>query len=181
MPDTYQGSELWNFSLVDPDNRQPVNFASRHAMLRALSSPHLPELIERWPDGRIKLFTLSRALRFRRDHAELFLHGDYEGLTMDADQPYLVAFSRRHHGDEVIVLVPRFQATLFHGHPQGPFGAERWRTVSIRLPRRLAGATLVNVFTQEVVDPAVLHDVPWLPAASAFQSWPVAMLQAKRG
>ena len=76
-------------------------------------------------------------------------------------------------------VVPRFVATLFRGQTKLPFGMERWRTTSVRLPRRLARATLVNIFTDEVISPVVYSDVPWLLAGSAFQSWPVALLAVR--
>src|SRR5690606_6255815 len=90
VPDLYQGSELWNFSLVDPDNRRPVDFALRRRLLRELDDARPEELLEHWPDGRAKLFTVARALRFRREHPDLLLHGEYEALTGDADDPHLI-------------------------------------------------------------------------------------------
>jgi (1->4)-alpha-D-glucan 1-alpha-D-glucosylmutase len=198
VPDIYQGSELWNLSLVDPDNRQPVDYEVRRRLIADLQpaielaergseahdggtvaalTPALHEMFEQWPDGRVKLYTLSTALRMRRRHPDLFLHGDYEGLNSDADDPHLVAFARRHEDTEVIVVVPRFVATLLRGVPRTPFGMERWRTSSIRLSRRLVRSKFVNVFTGEVVEPVVYRDVPWLLAGSVFQSWPVAMLR----
>jgi (1->4)-alpha-D-glucan 1-alpha-D-glucosylmutase len=176
VPDTYQGSELWNFSLVDPDNRHPVDFDVRRAMLASISSTPLAEMLEDWPDGRVKMYTLMRALRFRRDHAALLLHGEYEPLSGDADDPHVVAFSRRHEREELLVVVPRFLAAMMGGVPRTPLGAEAWKMAGIRLPRRLARARLTNVFTREVIEPLVHRDVPWLLVATALQSWPVAML-----
>jgi (1->4)-alpha-D-glucan 1-alpha-D-glucosylmutase len=176
VPDTYQGSEVWNLSLVDPDNRHPVDFDARRAMLAKLPSTPLPGMLDDWPDGRIKMYTLMRSLRFRREHADLFLHGEYEPLSGDADDPHVVAFSRRQDREELIVVVPRFLAAMMGGVPRTPLGAERWKMTGIRLPRRLARARLVNVFTNETVEPLVHRDVPWLLVATALQSWPVAML-----
>jgi (1->4)-alpha-D-glucan 1-alpha-D-glucosylmutase len=178
VPDIYQGSELWNLSLVDPDNRRPVDFALRQRLLKAVCLATPGEMLEHWTDGRAKLFTLARALSFRRTHADLFLHGDYESLSGDVDDPHVIAFSRRWAGDEVIVIVPRFLAAMMDGVPKSPLGVERWRMTSIRLKRRLARARLTNVFTQEVVEPMVHRDVPWLLLGTAFQTWPVAMLHA---
>jgi (1->4)-alpha-D-glucan 1-alpha-D-glucosylmutase len=176
VPDTYQGSELWNFSLVDPDNRHPVDFDERRAMLSRVASTPLAEMIEDWPDGRIKMYTLMRSLTFRRAHAALLLHGDYEPLSGDADDPHVVAFIRRWEREELIVVAPRFLAAMMGGVPRNPLGTEPWKMAGIRLPRRLARAKLVNVFTKEVVEPLVHRDVPWLLVGSALQSWPVAML-----
>jgi (1->4)-alpha-D-glucan 1-alpha-D-glucosylmutase len=176
VPDIYQGAELWNFSLVDPDNRQPVDFALRQQMLRDVQTATLAEMLDNWTDGRAKLFTLRHALRCRRQHQELFLFGDYEPLSGDVDDPHVIAFSRRREGEEIVVVVPRFLAAMMSGVPKPPLGIERWRMTSIRLPKRLHKARLTNVFTGEVVEPLVHRDVPWLLLGNAFQSWPVAML-----
>jgi (1->4)-alpha-D-glucan 1-alpha-D-glucosylmutase len=177
VPDIYQGSELWNFSLVDPDNRRPVDFALRQRLLDGLPSAPLPELLEQWPDGRVKLLTLTRALHFRRTHPDVLIYGDYEPLSTD-DDPNVIAFGRRAEGMDLIVVVPRFAAAMMRGTPQNPLGMERWRTSSIRLPRRLARARLENVFTGEITEPLVHRGTPWLLLGAAFQSWPVAMLVA---
>jgi (1->4)-alpha-D-glucan 1-alpha-D-glucosylmutase len=181
VPDIYQGSELWNFSLVDPDNRQPVDFDLRRRRLNEVQSARLAEMLDNWVDGRVKLFTISKALTFRRTLAELFLHGDYEGLTGEVDDPHVIAFSRRRERDEAIVVVPRFLAAMMAGVPRTPLGVERWRMASIRLPRRLARTRLTNILTNETIDPVVHRDVPWLPLSNAFQTWPVALLHVQRG
>jgi (1->4)-alpha-D-glucan 1-alpha-D-glucosylmutase len=156
VPDVYQGAELWNFALVDPDNRRAVDFDERRAMLTELmpvirtaeesrsSTGALPDrrllegLLSAWPDGRVKLYTLAVALRLRRAYPDLFLRGDYEPLGGDLDDPHLVGFTRRRENNELVVIVPRFMATFMRGVPNAPLGMERWRTASVRLPSRLA-------------------------------------------
>jgi (1->4)-alpha-D-glucan 1-alpha-D-glucosylmutase len=123
----------------------------------------------------VKLFTLAAALRLRRAHPALFLEGDYLPLGDDSDNPHLLAFSRRHDGQELVVVVPRLVATLLRGEAVLPLGMAHWRTASVQLPRRLARSRLINTLTGEVVEPMVYRDVPWLLAGSAFQTWPVAM------
>ncbi|HSV62029.1 MAG TPA: malto-oligosyltrehalose synthase, partial [Chthoniobacterales bacterium] len=81
VPDIYQGNELWDFSLVDPDNRRPVDYKRRAEMLDSLTGTAPEELLQSWPDGRIKLFLTQRLLRLRRDHAALFQQGKYMPLT----------------------------------------------------------------------------------------------------
>jgi (1->4)-alpha-D-glucan 1-alpha-D-glucosylmutase len=179
VPDIYQGSELWNFSLVDPDNRRPVDFDARRRLLASVERATPRELLDAWPDGRVKLFTLTRALRFRRDHPELLLYGDYEPLTSESDDPHVIAFGRRRDGEELIVAAPRFVATMLGGVIGMPLGMSRWRLTSIRLPARLASARFSNVFTGELIEPLTHRGVPWLPAGSVFQSFPVAMLHAR--
>ena len=196
VPDVFQGAELWNLSLVDPDNRQPVDFDERRKTIAEMlplieeversrmAGPQggpirrteLGELIDGWPDGRVKFYTLAMGLRLRRAYPELFLRGDYEPLGGDLDDPHLVAFSRRSAEHEVVVVVPRFVATLLRGVTHAPLGMDRWRAASVRLPSRLASARFINVFTGERIEPVVYRGMPWLLAGSAFQTWPVAML-----
>jgi len=161
VPDLYQGSELIELSLVDPDNRRPVDYAARQerldelqamagdtpglaARVRALAaSPH---------DGRAKLWFIWRLLSLRREHAELFRDGGYEGLAVEgALQRHVVAFARR-HGDEMLVVVA---GRLFVGLSPGGFAepslpqAQTWSDTSVRLPDELAGAQLQNLLTGE--------------------------------
>src|SRR5207244_10939667 len=77
VPDIYQGDEIWDYSLVDPDNRRPVDYNRRREMLAALPGATPGELMRAWPDGRIKMFLTQRVLRFRREHADLFQRGEY--------------------------------------------------------------------------------------------------------
>lgn len=116
VPDFYQGTELWDFNLVDPDNRRPVDFGKRREMLaelQARAGDDLPglaaELLECWPDERLKLFVTWRALEFRRRHSALFLHGTYEPLTVHGSREANVCvFARTHELDWLLVAVPRF-------------------------------------------------------------------------
>jgi maltooligosyltrehalose synthase len=111
VPDIYQGTELWDDSLVDPDNRRPVDFSARSASLAELQQreragclPLVQELLAQWWDGRLKLYVTSKALHFRRSHATLFQDGDY--------LPLLCRGARREH---VIALWPTLRAHLGPG------------------------------------------------------------------
>src|SRR4029434_6372054 len=77
VPDIYQGTEIWDYSLVDPDNRRPVDYELRRQMLKSLSTVTPGELMQTWPDGRIKLFLIKHIVRLRREHAKLFERGEY--------------------------------------------------------------------------------------------------------
>src|SRR5438445_6502678 len=77
VPDIYQGNETWDFSLVDPDNRRAVDYRLRAEMLSCLSSKTPEELLQNWPDGRIKMVLTQRALRFRTEQADLFQRANY--------------------------------------------------------------------------------------------------------
>ncbi len=109
VPDFYQGSELWDFSLVDPDNRRPVDYQHRAAMLKKMKTVSVDTLLRRWHDGRIKMFVTWKLLELRARHVDLFRDGTYEPL--DAG-PNICAFVRRYKGDAVLVAVPRLVASL---------------------------------------------------------------------
>jgi (1->4)-alpha-D-glucan 1-alpha-D-glucosylmutase len=130
VPDIYQGSELWNFSLVDPDNRRPVDYKVRAEMLSCLSSRTPEQLVRDWPDGRIKMFITQRALQFRGERADLFRNGDYLPLRSNgALADCVIAFARKVEGQSAIVIVPRLSSRV--GFP--PIG-DRWKDTSIELP-----------------------------------------------
>ena len=184
VPDIYQGSELWNLSLVDPDNRRPVDFALRCRLLTSIEPllaeadpASLSRLLEAWPDGRVKLFTTTAALRLRRAETDLFLKGAYEPLSGEpAVDAHIVAFSRRHADREVVVVAPRLVATLQHGQARAPMGVDGWGRATLLLPARLARARLSNIFTGEVHQAVEQEGRPVLPLAGVFGLWPVAML-----
>lgn len=139
VPDIYQGNEVWNFSLVDPDNRRSVDFGMRNEMLRSLESAPPAELLERWPDGRIKLLLTSRLLRFRREHPALFRHGNYLPLTVNgAFAENCIAFAREHDGAWIVVVVPRLSSRVGFL----PIG-EKWKDTAVEWP----GGTGSDLFT----------------------------------
>jgi (1->4)-alpha-D-glucan 1-alpha-D-glucosylmutase len=119
IPDVYQGSEFWDLSMVDPDNRRPVDFEARAAALEAMAAYVDPEqepkdrgawaarLLESWHDGRIKQYVLARCLRWREKHAALFLQGNYEPLeTTGAARAETLAFRRTLSRGELVVILP---------------------------------------------------------------------------
>jgi (1->4)-alpha-D-glucan 1-alpha-D-glucosylmutase len=108
-PDFYQGTELWDFSLVDPDNRRAVDYGRRRTMLQEVKSASPDTLLHRWEDGRIKLYVTWKLLELRARHADLFRDGSYEPI--DAG-PNVVAFIRRHGDDAALIAVPRLIANL---------------------------------------------------------------------
>ncbi len=108
VPDFYQGTEFWDCSLVDPDNRRPVDFAARRAAMTATENPDWPRLIENWPDGRIKLAWTRTLLKMRHALPDVFIDGDYEAIAVDGpDKEHVIAFARRSKSDAVIVAVGR--------------------------------------------------------------------------
>jgi (1->4)-alpha-D-glucan 1-alpha-D-glucosylmutase len=143
VPDIYQGNEIWDFSLVDPDNRRPVDYKRRGEMLNLLVSTPPEELFQNWPDGRIKLFLTQRLLRFRRDHATLFQEGKYAALTASGTfADCCVAFVREHEGAWIAVVVPRLSSRV--GFP--PIG-EKWKDTMVALPDSLSRIGAKEMFT----------------------------------
>jgi len=105
IPDIYQGAELWEQSLVDPDNRRPVDYGRRAALLREVSGRNMAELARDFRSGAIKLALVSRLLAFRTDHPRLFAEGSYEPVALDgADAERVVAYLRQGDGQEMLVL-----------------------------------------------------------------------------
>jgi len=155
-PDIYQGMELWGFSLVDPDNRSPVDYAVRQQFLKELD--HRAEsgdqvslcadLLQNYQDGRIKLWTTMQALRLRRDRRELFHSGTYVPLQANGPKrDHVVAFGREHHSEVAIIAAPRLSYTLAGGSMQAPLG-DLWSTTELPVPSR-ASEFMENVFTGE--------------------------------
>jgi (1->4)-alpha-D-glucan 1-alpha-D-glucosylmutase len=130
VPDIYQGNEIWDFSLVDPDNRRPVDYAKRKKMLEALAGATPEDLLGNWSDGRIKLFLTQRLLVFRREQAELFRSGTYLPLGLMGEfADCCIAFAREFERQRIVVLAPRLSSRI--GFP--PIGPA-WRDTAVRLP-----------------------------------------------
>ncbi len=177
VPDFYQGSELWDFRLVDPDNRQPVDFDRRMAMLNKLecdcaspSAAFAGELLEHWTDGRIKLYLTRQALRYRRDHAALFHLGEFLPLAVcGTHTSNVIAFQRRHQSQQALVIVPRWLSQLS--------SADRfetdWADTQISLPTD-SPRQWRNLFTAETLGTSANS----LPLANALKHFPVALLIA---
>jgi len=117
VPDFYQGTELWDFSLVDPDNRRPVDFAARASLLGALEHPDWDRLAQDWPSGRLKLAWTRHLLKLRTDLANVFASGEYEPLEVSGlHRDHVIAFARRRGREAAIVVVMRrFGAFTDHG------------------------------------------------------------------
>ena len=143
VPDIYQGNEIWDYSLVDPDNRQPVDYRPRRAMLEALPASTPDELMRNWPDGRIKMFLTQRLLQFRREHVGLFQRGEY--LPLGASGTFAeccVSFARRLGDQWIVVIAPRLSSRI--GFP--PI-AERWKDTMLEFPETLSLEHAHNLFT----------------------------------
>ena len=141
VPDTYQGAEIWDFSLVDPDNRRPVDYAVRRTLLQRIESASSPgTLLRDWQSGAIKLFVLRHALQTRAVRRDLFERGSYQPLEIEgAHSNHVIAFARNAGDAWAITIVPRLTAHLTRttGHALGhiPLGPATWSETQLRLPR----------------------------------------------
>ncbi|WP_236190510.1 malto-oligosyltrehalose synthase [Pseudomonas pharyngis] len=133
VPDLYQGNEFWDFSMVDPDNRRPVDYAARQ---QALEAPRpVQELLANWRDGRIKQALIAEVLRLRADHTELFRQGSYQALEVLGSQAHnVLAFAREHGERRIIVIVPIRCATLLENSAVPMVDALRWGDTRVVLP-----------------------------------------------
>lgn len=187
IPDTYQGSELWHFCLVDPDNRKPVDFEQCQTTLSALQelmnvpsaerSLCIRQLLDNMTDGRVKLYTLWKTLQCRREHSELFERGAYLPLAVEGEKEAHICSFMRHFGEQrLVVAVPRLTAGLLDkDESRLPLGREVWLDTRIILPDNLRPQIYKNVFTGELifVDTA---DKMSLEGAVCFNSYPVCLL-----
>jgi (1->4)-alpha-D-glucan 1-alpha-D-glucosylmutase len=180
VPDFYQGNELWEFRLVDPDNRRRVDFDVRRRLLEDLLHQSADgrllelcsDLLATYQDGRIKMWVTMRALNFRREHRELFRAGTYIPLAAGNEkQEHLVAFARFYEDRLAVVATPRFPYTLMRGRVQPPIG-EAWGNAELQLPAEAVGGRLLNIFTGEV-HPANGRS---LLCREVFAHFPVALL-----
>ena len=143
VPDIYQGNEIWDFSLVDPDNRRPVDYKRRREMLTQLAQAKPRELVDLWPDGRIKMFLTQRALQFRREHVDLFRRGGY--LPLRASGTFAeccISFARELNCQWIVVIAPRLSSRI--GFP--PVG-EKWKDTLVDLPEALVLDNAREIFT----------------------------------
>jgi (1->4)-alpha-D-glucan 1-alpha-D-glucosylmutase len=187
VPDFYQGTEVWDFSLVDPDNRRPVDFCTRVAMLAVLQARIAEgdlrslarEVVERWEDGRIKLYTIHRALTCRRAAPDLFRVGTYVPLpTVGQHADHVCAFARRGETRAVLTVVPRLTAPLTDNGARLPLGSDVWDDTRVTLPPEIPRGPYVNLFSGAEVQTAETDSGPALAVGEILGEFPVALLEA---
>ncbi|MFJ2710666.1 malto-oligosyltrehalose synthase [Pseudomonas sp. NPDC087346] len=150
VPDLYQGNEFWDFSLVDPDNRRPVDYAAREQALHAQVA--VEELLANWRDGRIKQALIAQVLRLRAEHAGLFRRGSYQALEVLGSQAHnVLAFAREHEGQRAIVIVPVRCATLLENSAIPQVDALRWGDTRVVLPFLACDTNLKGLFANAAV------------------------------
>jgi (1->4)-alpha-D-glucan 1-alpha-D-glucosylmutase len=182
VPDFYQGTELWDDSLVDPDNRRPVDFPTRRACLAELQQretegllPLVQELLAQWCDGRIKLYVTYKALHFRRSHISLFRDGGYLPIACTGTRrEHVVAFARCKEQHWTLVVIPRW-LTKLSSRRQPPLGRRVWGKNFLLLPPE-APLSWHNVLTGEELTGTTTPQGQTLYLSTILQYFPVALL-----
>lgn len=187
VPDIYQGTELWDDSLVDPDNRRPVDYNLRRSMLASLRQrldgseatvQLIRELLDSMDDGRIKLYLTYRVLNYRRDHEALFSEGDYVPLVAFGEHQHQVcAFARTLHDEAVLVVTPRLTVRLSNGNQHLPLGAGVWQDGWLAVPFGPSAHGYRNVLTGERICSCMYNEKPSLLLSAVFSCLPMAILE----
>jgi (1->4)-alpha-D-glucan 1-alpha-D-glucosylmutase len=189
VPDFYGGTELWDLNLVDPDNRRPVDFERRAKLLSEIE-PILglcaeergraaAELLESWPDGRIKLLVTTAGLRLRREWEDVFLAGNYVPLKTEVTVgANILAFARILDDRAAVFAVPRLCAPLVTDSQPLPLGGNAWKTSRMLLPPALAGRTFRHEITGAEVRPITAGSEAWIFAGQIFETVPVGILRS---
>ncbi len=180
IPDFYQGTELWDFSLVDPDNRRPIDFKTRVRLLNGLTQheiqgrePLIEQHLKSWEDGQVKLYLTYKALNARKAHSELFQNGEYIPLQIVGHkQEQACAFARRRQTKWALVVTPRLFTKLVRSGVT-PVGQEVWGEDLLLLPDS-APKSWLNIFTSEKLK--VSGTIKGLKLSDILCRFPVALL-----
>jgi (1->4)-alpha-D-glucan 1-alpha-D-glucosylmutase len=189
VPDFYQGADLWDLSLVDPDNRRPIDFDRRGQLLDAVDrvlaegpaerAPRLTAMLRCWRDGQIKLLVTAAALRLRQARSELFLSGAYVPLSTEITVPGgAVAFARTQGDDAALFVAPRLVSPLISNGHLAPLGGDVWKTSRVMLPRELHERTFHHELTGAEIRPTRAGESAWIFLGEVFQTVPVGILRA---
>jgi (1->4)-alpha-D-glucan 1-alpha-D-glucosylmutase len=166
VPDFYQGTEFWDLSLVDPDNRRPVDFTARAAVLTKLEAPDWGSLVQSWPDGHLKLAWTRQLLKLRTELADVFADGDYQALEVTGPhRDHVIAFARRRGHDAAITIATKSLAPLSQG-------GRTW-------PRAQEFEAAVNLRGYSIEDIDGSRNAAEVPLSNLLQHLPVAILRAK--
>jgi (1->4)-alpha-D-glucan 1-alpha-D-glucosylmutase len=192
VPDIYQGNELWDFSLVDPDNRRSIDYSQRREFLHEMQSWAIgPEgeiqlrarelaetvLTDGKNDGRLKLYVTHKALQVRHQLRSVFLAGDYAPLSVTGEKAdHLVTFARRYKNSAVLVAVPRLCARLLSEPASLPMGSGVWKDTAIELPCNIPPEIFRNAFTSEHLPIEKHGERKSLSAAAILATFPLALL-----
>jgi (1->4)-alpha-D-glucan 1-alpha-D-glucosylmutase len=184
VPDVYQGNEIWDDSLVDPDNRRPVDYELRRRLLAEVKSwtsrEHLQAGLAALEDGRCKLYVIFKTLELRRTDDALFREGAYLPLSVSGEHAqHVLAYARKAGDRFAVIAMPRLSARLLGTRETLPLGPDVWGDTRIDIPQRLRvpeAAPLRIVLGGESLSLSRDDDGTYLPASSVFSSFPVALL-----
>lgn len=182
VPDLFQGGELWDFSLVDPDNRRPVDYEQRRLWLHDIQAQAnlnilalLEELLLTKEDGRIKLFLTTQLLKARKEYRNLFQQGDYQPLTVTGKfAEHIVAFARQDGNTFAIAVAPRLLTRLMQPG-ESPLGQKVWQDTALELPSEMPSNWKNAISLQP------LESDQRLLIGDVFQHFPVALLVSSGG
>ena len=180
VPDTYQGGERWDLSLVDPDNRRPVDFEARDAFLDTMQAAGIDpgRLLEEWANGEVKHLVLARMLDRRRALDPLFVEGEYVPLeARGARAAHVVALARHLQDRVAIAVTPRLVASLTPDATEGPLWAPDWGDTTLELRGALAAGRYRDAITGVEVATSIAGGIVTLPLAELLGRFPVALLE----
>jgi (1->4)-alpha-D-glucan 1-alpha-D-glucosylmutase len=179
-PDFYQGSELWDLRLVDPDNRQPVDFSERCKALNTLAKDGAHsgiafELLQGWPGGQIKMLVARKALRHRLQHPELFTEGEFLPVIAHGIRSQnVISILRRKSRDHALAVVPRWLAHIYTAEQKLP-SVEFWGGTTLLLPESVT-ESWINLLTGEPIGSHVAKEGRALAVGEVLKRFPVALL-----
>ncbi len=174
IPDLYQGTEFWDFSLVDPDNRRPVDFTARERALAEQASP--AALLPHWRDGRIKQAILRRVLDYRRREPEVFAIGSYLPLRFEGPAAdHLMGLARAHEGRAFVMITTRLAGNLPRAREVPLADPSTWSGTSVVFPRSLAGRRAARVLEEA----GELELMARPPVADYLENLPVSVLEVR--
>jgi (1->4)-alpha-D-glucan 1-alpha-D-glucosylmutase len=185
IPDFYQGMEIWNFTLVDPDNRNRINYETHKAILGELKTHQLPlspielwPLLEQWQDSRIKLYVTMSLLNYRKHYPQLFEQGDYKPLEPFGEKSeHICGFQRQLGNHAIMVMVPRFPSKIFQFPPMKGEESVNWGQTSIPLTAPSSCQQWTNILTGEILMNHATDQGAALSAKDIFQHCPIAILE----
>ena len=187
VPDLYQGNELWDFSLVDPDNRRPVDYEARREALKEIrallaekgASGCAQTLLGTLQNGWIKFYLIWKILACRREAESLFRDGDYLPLKVHgAHAEQVCAFARQFGGQTLLVVVPRLLVGLMGDDGHTPVGRPVWGDTWVELPPERMHDQWRNVLIEEPVEAQAIGEAHGLELAQVFATFPYALLLA---
>jgi (1->4)-alpha-D-glucan 1-alpha-D-glucosylmutase len=178
VADFYQGSELWDLRLVDPDNRKPVDFTTLRKMLASQTKKEqsLAELLRCWRTGQIKLHMTQRGLRFRQENGALLLKGAYLPLEVTGThRECVIAFGRTYRGDWAVAIAPRFTVRL-GDQASGGLGTRGWNDTGVLFPKE-APRNWINTLNGEEIS---VEETGEIRLNKLLENLPVALLSNSR-